>query len=159
MPLKYYQIKTKDDAALIPHDLGYAIIEDALKQSSWGNGDIDAKQIKLLIQLYLVNPDPETRGLFVAMDGPLYVGLLAAIINGNTLVKQANELMWNVLEIYRGQGVGSELIKMYEDWAKTKGVRKCTMSHYSNDIGDSLSQLYLKSGYKQTEITYVKDLD
>lgn len=155
--LNYFQVKTKEDGKAILD--GVAIVKDALKNSMWGNGEIDEKQIELLVQLYLVHPDPKSRGLFVAMDGPLYVGLLAAVIGGNALVKQANELMWNVLPMYREQGVGNELIKMYEAWAKGEGVSKVTMSHYDDDIGDSLSKLYIKSGYRKTEITYVKDLD
>lgn len=158
MPLNYFQVKTKEDAKIIEKGADL-IIKNALKESLWNNGEIDDKQIELLIQLYLVHPDPKTRGLFVAMDGPLYVGLLAAVIGGNTLIKQANELMWNVLPMYREQGVGSELIKMYETWAKDQGVRKVTMSHYADSAGDHLSKLYIQSGYKQTEITYVKDLE
>ncbi len=155
MQLNYYHIATKDDAKLIKD--GKSIVKAALVESPWSNGEIDEKSIDLLIKLFLEFPDPKERGLFIAMDGPLYVGLLAAIVNHGSLVKQANELMWNVLPDYRKQGVGLNLMQMYADWALSLGIKKVTMSHYGKDMG--LKKFYEDNGFKQTEITYVKDLD
>lgn len=158
MPLNYMQIKTKEDGKFL-EKAAYSIIENAIKDSLWGNGDINDKQIKALIYMYLENPDPSQRGLFVAMDGSLYCGLLAAMVGGNSLTKQTNELMLNVLPVYREQGVATKLISMYEDWAKSLGIKQVTLSHYSDEIGSELSKFYLLNGYKPIEVTYMKEVE
>ena len=48
-------------------------------------------------------------------------------------------------------------MQMYTDWASGLGIKKVTMSHYGEDMG--LKKFYEDNGFKQTEITYVKDLD
>lgn len=155
--IKYYHIKTKEDAKIIPKELGKKIIEDGLKEGPWSNGDFNDKYIDLLLYLFLEAPDTKQRGLFIAMDESVYVGVLAAMVNPGTLVKQANELMWNVIPSYREQGVGLNLMQMYGDWAKGLGLNKVSMSHYGDS--DHLKKFYEDNGFKQTEITYVKDLD
>jgi len=154
MPLSFFQVKDKEDGSLIKD--GKGIIKAATLESPWSNGEIDEKYIDLLIKLFLEHPDPTQRGLFIAMDGPLFVGLLAAIVNQGSVVKQCNELMWFVMPGHRDGGVGKQLIKMYEDWAVGLGIKKVTMSHYARD---DMKAEYEANGYKQTEITYVKDLD
>lgn len=154
--LKYYHIKTKEDAKIIPHELGKKIIVDGLKEGPWSNGDFNDKYIELLLYMFLEAPDTKQRGLFIAMDESVYVGVLAAVVNPGALVAQANELMWNVLPEYREQGVGKKLIEMYEDWAKGLNITKISMSHYGDT--DHLRRFYEDIGFKQTEVTYVKDL-
>lgn len=155
MPLSYFQVKDKEDGALIKD--GKSIIKAAFNESPWSNGEIDEKYIELLVKLFLEHPDPKQRGLFIAMDGPLFIGLLAAIVNQGSVVKQCNELMWFVLPDYRKEGVGLNLMQMYGDWAKGLGINKITMSHYGES--DYLKKFYEANGFKQTEVTYVKDLD
>ena len=155
MPLSYFRIEDKEDGKIIKD--GKGIIKAAFTESPWSNGEIDEKYIELLVKLFLEFPDPKQRGLFVAMDGPLFIGLLAAIVNQGSVVKQCNELMWFVLPDYRKEGVGLNLMQMYADWATELGIKKVTMSHYGEN--DNLKKFYEDNGFKQTEVTYVKDLD
>lgn len=157
--IEYIHIKNKEQAAkYIPKEFGKEIIKDRLSKTVWKDGVINDKYIDILVYLFLENPDPKQRGLFIAVDDSVFVGFLAAMVNNGALVVIANELIWNVIPEYRGKGVGKELLKMYENWAKENGITKITMSHYVDDYGDSLSHTYLENGFTLTELTYSKDV-
>jgi GNAT superfamily N-acetyltransferase len=56
----------------------------------------------------------------------------------------------------KAKGKGKELIKAYEDWARSKRITKVTLtSDLVNDVGN----YYKRLGYTATETTYTKDLD
>lgn len=154
------QIKTKEDARSVFRTDAYNIIKEGVSHHPLSDlGDANDAQIELLIQVYLEHPDPTSRGLFVAMDGNKLIGLLAGVISSSLIgKKQANELMWYVLEPYRKSGVGIELKKMYEDWAREQDVKLVAMSRYENNFAESLDKLLVQDEYKKVEVTYVKEL-
>jgi GNAT superfamily N-acetyltransferase len=158
--VKLIQIKTKEDAAKIDRNKAYNIIVDALHESPWANyGTVSEERIDFIIKFYLDFPNPALSGLFMAMDDEGNIaGLLAGVLSQNVVGMAAQELMWYVVPEHRKSGVGIELIAMYEEWAKTQGVKLCSMSHYQNDTGDTLSKIFDKKGFKPIEHTYVKEL-
>lgn len=158
MPLNYLQVKTKDHQVDVKQTRDMVL--KAVASSPWSSyGEVNHDQIELILKLYLDYPEPTTRGLFVCLDGPVLVGLLAAIISPNVVTNIATEMMWYVLPEYQKGGVGVELIKNYEGWAKEQNCGLVSLAHYNDILGERISTVYEKLGYNKIETTYIKKLD
>lgn len=153
------QIKTKEEASKINREDAFNIIHEALKESPWGSyGTINEKKVDFIIKMFLDHPNPMS-GLFLSLDdNNKIIGVLAGIVTENVMGSACQELMWYVVSDYRKGGVGLELIQKYEEWSKSLGVRFCSMSHYENDTGNTVSKIFDKKGFKPIEHTYVKEL-
>ena len=67
----------------------------------------------------------------------------------------ATELFWWVDEGHRGAGIGIQLLKGVESWAKGMGAGRLSMvTMHQADV----SGLYEKQGFELFESTYIKDL-
>lgn len=95
-------------------------------------------------------------GLF--KDGAI-AGAFGAIVsddlNDGTLV--ANECFWFVIPESRGRGF--ELLIAYEEEARRRGAKRCSMIHLANLQPEKLAHIYEKRGYREVETSYSKELN
>ncbi len=69
--------------------------------------------------------------------------------------KISTEVAWFVSKEYRNSTAGFRLMKAYEEWALSKGVKYVGMTYLEN-ITD-LSEIYEKKGYTKAETQYMKE--
>jgi hypothetical protein len=99
-------------------------------------------------------------GVYLAAlkDGKV-IGVLGGVLHRDppTGDMHASEAFWFVGKIYRG--VGLQLFKAYEEWAVMAGAKRISMVHLENEKSNTrLSELYIKSGYRKVETTYLKEV-
>ena len=75
-------------------------------------------------------------------------------LNSGTLI--AAETFWFAEESHRGKGVF--LMKEFEKWAKSNGCKKIAMSYMVDSMPMKVKSIYEKFGYKQAEVSYVKEV-
>lgn len=68
----------------------------------------------------------------------------------------AIELGWYTSKEYRGRTKSLNLMKEFERWARACGATNCSFSSLS--VLKSLSSVYSRAGYKESEITYTRSL-
>jgi GNAT superfamily N-acetyltransferase len=94
-------------------------------------------------------------GLF--NDGK-FVGCLGCLVvndlNDGEMV--ASETFWFVDPEFRGQGV--KLLIHFMRWAKEIGCSRISMVHLINEHAEKLNDIYVKMGFTQTEVHYIKEL-
>lgn len=73
----------------------------------------------------------------------------------------AVEMFWYILPRFRGGTAGVRLLQAFDDWARSKGVKRAAMIHL---VGETegvekarLSALYERMGFFPVEINYLKD--
>ena len=71
----------------------------------------------------------------------------------------AIETFWYVTPEYRGGMIGIRLIKAFERYAENLGCNRVALIHMSDSYPDMLRKLYIKFGYKLTELHYIKELE
>ncbi len=85
-------------------------------------------------------------------------GVFGAIVsedlNDGDLV--ANEMFWFVRPEERGRGFS--LLLAYEEEAKKRGAKRCSMVHLLSLQPERLSEIYKKRGYRPIETSYFKEL-
>lgn len=77
---------------------------------------------------------------FIAKDGDKFIG----IITGNSYYKEVHISDLIILEQYRNQHIGSELIKTVENYYKDKGFENINLTTY----GFQAPEFYKKCGFK-----------
>ena len=77
---------------------------------------------------------------FIAKDGDKFIG----IITGNSYYKEVHISDLIILEQYRNQHVGSELMKTVENYYKDKGFENINLTTY----GFQAPEFYKKCGFK-----------
>lgn len=95
-------------------------------------------------------------GLF--RDGKLsgaFGGIVAEDLNDGDLV--ANECFWFVTPEARGRGF--ELLLAYEEEARKRGAKRCSMIHLLSLQPEKLGELYERRGYRAIETSYFKELN
>lgn len=96
--------------------------------------------------------------LGLLIDGK-FIGAFGAIIspdvNDDDLV--ANECFWFVHPEHRGRGL--QLLIEYENEARRRGAKRCSMIHLLSLQPERLSELYKRRGYRPIETSYFKDLN
>lgn len=93
-------------------------------------------------------------------DGEIagFVGGIAFPLYANTSVFVGQELFWWVEPQYRKVGVGNALLDAVEARAKEKGLLYWSMMFMSAVEPEVAKQVYLKRGYKETEVAFAKEL-
>jgi ribosomal protein S18 acetylase RimI-like enzyme len=102
----------------------------------------------------------ENNCAFVAEKDGRIIGYLAGSINKNHSWRKINkkaelENMF-VLQEYRGQGFGGELVKNLKDWCKEKGVEKISVSASAANL-DAI-KFYKKQGFYEYDIALEMDV-
>lgn len=125
--------------------------------TAWGKGDnreYAIKQVEDLIAsgrgavLLSIGEDGKVQGGLCALKGrDRHDGTLYAV-----------EDFFFVHPEYRDQGIGAILMRAFETWAVANGCKKAAMIHLVDSYPDILKAFYERSGYRLTELHYVKDL-
>lgn len=82
-----------------------------------------------------------------------------ACIKGNDLHfprSMAVETFWYVPPQYGHLGIGPQLFKAFEEWAKEQKCDYTAMIHLADSYPDSLERWYIRKGYKLAEKHYIK---
>lgn len=96
--------------------------------------------------------------VFGLVDGDRFTGALGGMTypdpnDGETV---ATELFWFVNKESRGQGL--KLFNEFERWAEVQGAKRISMIHLTNLAPDALRKLYLKRGYREVEVHFIKSI-
>lgn len=68
----------------------------------------------------------------------------------------AMEMFWFVQPESRGAGL--KLLDEFERWAANRGAKRITMVHLTQLAPEVLRKLYLRKGYREIEVHFVKSL-
>lgn len=101
------------------------------------------------------------QGLCMVLVDEKVVGFVAGIkfpLLGNKAYTIGAELAWWVDEDYRSGHNGLLLMRSIEDAAKQAGVNFWTMMNLESLNPEVAEKIYLRSGYKKTESTFLKVL-
>lgn len=102
----------------------------------------------------------EPLGLFVAENDGVIIGALAASLTPlwfSWNILGAQEIFWWVDPKKRGKGVGKELFKFFERWAKDKDVDHIISSAIGSSP-DHLGPFYEGLGFSKMQSNWVKEL-
>lgn len=99
-------------------------------------------------------------GVFIAEEGNESVGFVVGMLTKTLFSesKVAGELAWWVKPESRSSGIGIELLKAYEQWAKEAGAKLVSVSLLENDDLHIIDKIYTKAGYTPVERSYIKEL-
>ena len=61
-----------------------------------------------------------------------------------------------VAEEFRGKGIGTNFMKMFEDWAKLKGVKRLRL--VASSLNERALNVYKKEGYKIMDVVLEKEI-
>jgi len=107
----------------------------------------------------LVESDRSEREMFVAdVDGKI-VGFVMCIVFKAFLYgpgKMSDEVVWWTVPEHRGNGIGSALLKAYEDWAVGYGAVGIFCSSFLTDKDSTAVALLEARGYSVTESKFKK---
>lgn len=94
-------------------------------------------------------------GLF---DGPKLDGVFGAVVVGDVNDGElvSNEMFWFVSKESRGGGL--RLLKTYEEEARKRGAKRCSMGHLLALQPEKTDSLYRRLGYTPVETSYFKNL-
>ena len=104
--------------------------------------------------------------IFICYEGNVGVGIISGLIvksffDDNQIL--AMELVWYISENYRGKSYGRDLLRKFEEYAKSKGASNIIMiaGHYSINMRKDklLDYFYTKNGYVKLETHYIKNLE
>lgn len=152
--------KTIDGTFKVDKNELLLLVLGSVNESVWDSDHIDVAKLKMIISAFVDHPDITKRVAILALDNEKVAGLIAGTITDDGLLGKpmASELIWYVSPRYRKTQVASKLITGFERWARDQGTTYVTMSHYNNELGDILSKVYEKKGFRKMESTYFKEL-
>ena len=87
-----------------------------------------------------------------------FVGGISFPLMGNNAYTIGAELAWWVDEEYRSGRNGLILMQAIEDSARESGVHYWSMMNLESVNPEIAETIYLRSGYKKTESTFLKEL-
>lgn len=134
--------------------MGVAFFEES------GYADVTTLDVGAITKLFRDLIDGQGALLVVEADGKI-VGMAAGIVypfyfNRDHITGQ--ELFWWVHPEHRANGVGSQLLKALESWAKEAGAESFTMVALPQLELEKVGSLYRKAGYRPSENTFIRRL-
>lgn len=134
--------------------MGVAFFEES------GYSDVTTLDVGAITKLFRDLIDGQGALLVVESGGKL-VGMTAGIVypfyfNRDHVTGQ--ELFWWVAPEHRANGVGSELLKALEAWAKGRGAQSFAMVALPQLDAEKVGALYRKAGYRPSENTFIRRL-
>ena len=104
--------------------------------------------------------DCENTEIFMAFDGSEIAGVMVGLVfcfpYSNTLV--AGDYIWYVAPKYRGGMTGVRLLRMYEEWARSKDVANIMTGVTSGIRIERGAQLLSRLGYSPAGTIMQKDV-
>jgi len=97
---------------------------------------------------------------FVAEQSGSVFGMVSGVCLPNYFDNSrliATELWWWVDTDHRSKGVGVNLLHALESWAKSIGAERLSMMAMEGLGRNAVECMYLKSGYRRFETTYLKE--
>ena len=97
-------------------------------------------------------------GLSLIVDNKA-VGVIAGLVTSplHSEEKVWQEIIWYVEPHYRRYGV--HLYRAMEEKLKKEGIKKMVMVLMHNSKRESLTDFYIKLGYRPMEVQFIKDLE
>lgn len=90
------------------------------------------------------------------------VGFILGIIHDSHPIfgdiRYGAELAWYVHQDYRGTGVAKRLLDKFEDWASINDCKFVVVAGIHNSSLPKVKHMYEKSGYKEVEVAFIKEL-
>lgn len=98
--------------------------------------------------------------LVAELDGQVVgaAGALAYPFYFNAAHKTGQEVFWWINPGHRGGTIGARLFAALESWAREAGCQSFSMIALATVNPDMIGAIYLKSGYRASEHTYIKEL-
>jgi GNAT superfamily N-acetyltransferase len=112
-------------------------------------------------EFYLSSLQNESVGIWLAEIDEQVVGICGAVayplyFNPSALVVQ--ELWWWLTPASRGTGVGGQMFKQIQQWAKDKNATALFMIALEDDRAKKMENLYIRAGFKPMERTFIKEV-
>lgn len=136
------------------------LILDSIESSPWKGEKISLPHVKMTLHFFLDTVDIARRVVILARQGDEIVGVIGGMIARQPVLGMscASELMWYVKPACRKKLVAKTLLEMFEAWANNNDAQYITLSHYVNELGETVGELYKKRGFKPMEVSYIKEL-
>jgi GNAT superfamily N-acetyltransferase len=71
--------------------------------------------------------------------------------------KVAQELWWWLTPDARGSGIGQEMFKKIENWAKEKNAQSLFMIALEDERAGKMEKVYCRAGFRPLERTFIKE--
>lgn len=117
---------------------------------------VDACTMRQRIQSTVASPDRVT---YVACEGPAVVGWVDVFVVHHLQAGVSAEIGGLVVsDVCRGMGIGAQLLRRAEDWARARGLDRVVVR--SRSTREAAHRFYLREGYEQTKTSavFVKSL-
>jgi GNAT superfamily N-acetyltransferase len=153
-----YSLQTLDDNCDWVEVLG--LLKGSIEESPYANVQRTDEQLMAVIAQFAIAPIHQSVCLLLS-DGDKYIGFLAAVVSAaHPLMYNdpiASELIWWVSPEYRGGKQSVSLIHAYEEWARTVGCKRASLSNLFNPYHDRLDKVYQDMGFYPVEKSYMKE--
>lgn len=96
--------------------------------------------------------------VFIAKNENKIIGVIGGLLSNDLFNNElySLELFWFVSEEDRGCGI--KLFKKFEEWSIKNNAKKIVFAHLPNIMPDKLKSFYKKSGYKESETHFSKEV-
>lgn len=129
--------------------------EANLEAFHMGNGDMG--RFVQLLQRFIARKDAD---LFILESDGRPVGFMGIMQYMSPVCDHAiaKESFWFVSPAYRSRGL--KLLDAAESWARSRGCRHliCTASNLASDSASRIAAVYVRHGFKEFEVDYIKGL-
>lgn len=152
------KIATIEDIATITNFNKKLCVKENKEFDSTINSDFSTTELG--IKYFTKNIKSEDGLVLIALENETPIGYLVAEINevnDYRNIEKISELdnMW-VDDEYRSTGVGKELIKLYENWSRDKGVLRTRVIASSKN--NRAIDFYKREGFQEYDLILEKDL-
>lgn len=137
-------------------------IQDTQKEGPYSIFHMNVDMLQQFLTGFYLDHNQGSQFLLMAKDGDKIIGYVAAaMMNKHFMFADdgvAQIVTWWVHEDHRANGVGGELMKGVEMWAKEMGAKHIMAGHYANKTGKQVKKMYEGNGYSLIEYTYLKEI-
>jgi len=118
--------------------------------------EYDADRVNRSLTLYLLAGECQ---MFVAVEVDQLVGVLAVQESDTffSLDRAARELFLYIKPEFRGQHAGVAMIRMAEDWARSKGMQSIIIGNHPLSP-PHVAVTYERHGYREAQTDFIKRL-
>lgn len=137
-------------------------IKNTQKEGPYSIFDMNIEMLEEFLNEFHLDRTLGSHFLLMAKHEDDVIGYVASAMMDNHFMfandKVAQIVTWWVHEDHRANGVGGELMKGVEMWAKEMGATRIMAGHYANKTGRQVKKMYEGNGYSLIEYTYLKEI-